>query len=42
MSTFTNAGSGYIGCRNKFLGIDSWAPSKFKIPAQKAEKIKTV
>jgi hypothetical protein len=22
----TNTGSGYIGWRNRFLGIDSWAP----------------
>jgi hypothetical protein len=27
---FTNSGSGYIGWRSRFLGIDSWAPLKFK------------
>jgi hypothetical protein len=26
---FKNSSTGYIGWRNRFLGIDSWAPSKF-------------
>jgi hypothetical protein len=27
---FKNSSSGYIGWRNRFFGIDSWAPEKFK------------
>jgi hypothetical protein len=26
--------SSYVGWRNRFLGIESWAPYKFKIPAR--------
>jgi hypothetical protein len=33
---------GYIGCRNRFLGIDSWAPYTFAIRAQDSPTVGTV
>jgi hypothetical protein len=36
---FTNSSSGYIGWRNSFLGINSWAPQTFKNTGSDLSKI---